>query len=76
MVVMVNLHRSKSKGEIDKSDIGLRLLKLLLLRLYTMLTVNPLRWYEMLICTVMGLLLGLGVGSVVVSVVKHSWWYK
>jgi hypothetical protein len=73
-VVKVIFRRSK-REEIDKSDIGIRLLKLLLIRLYTMLSVNPLKWYEMLICTIMGLLLGLGIGSVLVSNLK-TWWYK
>jgi hypothetical protein len=56
--------------ERESEDIGLRLLKLLLYRLYTMSYVIPLKWYEILIATVMGALLGLGIGSLIGSHLK------
>jgi hypothetical protein len=51
----------------DREDIGLRLLKLLLYRLYSMSYVIPLKWYEMLIAVIMGALAGLGIGGVIYS---------
>jgi hypothetical protein len=51
----------------DREDIGLRLLKLLLYRLYSMSYVIPLKWYEMLIAVIMGVLTGLGIGGVIYS---------
>jgi hypothetical protein len=51
-------------------NVELRLLKLLILRLYTMLSVNPLRWYEMLISVVCGALFGVGLGAILSSYVK------
>jgi xanthine/uracil permease len=54
----------------DTTDIGIRLLKMLLLRLYSMLSTNPLKWYEILISVIMGLLFGLGIGSVMSSSIK------
>jgi hypothetical protein len=67
-------HRRKDKDKeeekLEKTDIGLRLLKELLLRLYSMLSANPLKWYEILISVIMGVLLGLGIGSVLTSYLK------
>jgi hypothetical protein len=51
-------------------NVELRLLKLLILRLYTMLSVNPLKWYEMLIAVVTGALFGVGLGAVISSCIK------
>jgi hypothetical protein len=61
---------SKRKEEDVKTDIGLRLLKELLLRLYSMLSINPLKWYEIIICVIMGVMFGLGIGSVLSSYLK------
>jgi len=52
------------------SNLGLRLVKLLLYRLYSMLSVNPLKWYEIIIAVVMGAFLGLGIGSMAGSLIK------
>jgi len=54
----------------ENTDIGLRLVKILLLRLYTMVSTIPLKWYEILIAVIMGVLLGLGVGSMISGYVK------
>lgn len=51
-------------------NVELRLLKLLILRLYSMLSVNPLRWYEMLIAVITGALFGVGIGAIISSYVK------
>ena len=51
-------------------NVELRLLKLLILRLYSMLSVNPLRWYEMVISVVCGALLGVGLGAILSSYAK------
>ncbi len=59
--------RDKNEG---KEDLGIRLLKLLLYRLYSMSYVIPLKWYEMLIAAIMGVLMGLGIGSLIGSYVK------
>lgn len=61
----------KRKSE-ETRNLGLRLLKMLLLRLYSMLSLNPLRWWEVLIAVVMGVLFGLGVGVMVSSYVRAS----
>jgi hypothetical protein len=62
--------KEPKKESGDKEDIGLRLLKLLLYRLYSMSYVIPLKWYEILIATVMGALLGLGIGGMIYSMVR------
>jgi hypothetical protein len=59
-----------TKRKNNKDDIGLRLVKILLLRLYTMVSTMPLKWYEVVIAVVLGSLLGLGVGTVVVGYLK------
>jgi hypothetical protein len=46
-------------------SVELRLLKTLILRLYQMLSINPLKWYEMVISVVCGALLGVGLGAIV-----------
>jgi hypothetical protein len=51
-------------------SVELRLLKLLILRLYTMLSVNPLKWYEMVIAVLCGGLLGVGLGAIASSYAK------
>jgi hypothetical protein len=61
----------KVKRNSEKEDIGLRLLKLLLYRLYSMSYVIPLKWYEILIAAIMGALMGIGIGSVIGGYVKH-----
>ena len=66
--MMVFKRTSKRKPETE--DLGLRLLKLLLYRLYSMSYVMPLKWYEILIAVVLGVLMGLGIGSVVYSAIK------
>ena len=60
----------RKKSEV--TSLGLRLLKMLLLRLYSMMATNPLKWYEVLIATVMGALCGLGFGVVLASYIKAS----
>jgi hypothetical protein len=35
-----------------------------------MLSVNPLRWYEMLIAVITGALFGVGIGAIISSYVK------
>jgi len=62
--------KNKSQKPKETTDIGIRLLKMLLLRLYTMLTANPLKWYEILISVIMGVLFGLGIGSMISSYIK------
>jgi len=57
----------KNKSE---EDIGVRLLKLLLLRLYHMYSEIPLKWYEMLIPAILGVLFGLGIGIVLGHYIK------
>ena len=64
------LRRNSKDGNKDTTDIGIRLLKMLLLRLYSMLSTMPLKWYEIIISVVMGVLLGLGVGSTISSYIK------
>ena len=54
----------------SKEDLGIRLLKILLLRFYHMYSEIPLKWYEMLITAILGVLLGLGVGIVVGNYIK------
>jgi len=71
-LVMGEIMFKKKNHEEEKTDLGLRLLKTLLLRLYTMLSVNPLKWYEILISVIMGVLFGLGVGVMISSYVKAS----
>jgi hypothetical protein len=52
-----------SMGKVKaSSDIGVRLLKIMLLRLYHMYSEIPLKWYEILIVSVLGVLTGLGFG--------------
>jgi len=63
--IMVEVRKKSSE------DIGVRLLKLLLYRLYSMSYVIPLKWYEILISVVMGALTGIGIGSVIGGYVKH-----
>jgi hypothetical protein len=48
----------------SNNDIGVRLLKIMLLRLYHMYSEIPLKWYEMLIVAILGVLMGLGFGVV------------
>lgn len=63
--------KRKDKNE-ETRNLGLRLLKTLLLRLYSMMATNPLKWWEALIATVMGAMLGLGLGVVLSSYLKAS----
>jgi hypothetical protein len=58
------------KNNDSRGDLGVRLLKILLLRFYHMYSEIPLKWYEMLITAVLGVLLGLGVGIIVGSYIK------
>jgi len=60
----------KVKRKNSSEDIGVRLLKLLLLRFYQLYSEIPLRWYEMLISAVLGVLMGLGLGVVICGVVR------
>lgn len=60
----------RKMSEEEKRSLGLRLLKMLLLRLYSMMTTNPLKWWEALIVVVMGALFGLGFGVVLSSYLK------
>lgn len=61
----------RKKTNVER-DLGLRLLKMLLLRLYSMMSSNPLKWYEVLIAVITGVLFGLGFGVMVSSYVKAS----
>lgn len=61
------MRRRKSDYE---RDLGLRLLKLLLLRLYSMMSTNPLKWWEALIAVVMGALFGVGLSVIFSSYLK------
>jgi hypothetical protein len=54
----------------SKEDLGTRLLKILLLRFYHMYSEIPLKWYEIIIVSVLGVLLGLGVGALIGHYVK------
>jgi len=60
----------KKKNRNSSEDIGVRLLKLLLLRFYQLYSEIPLRWYEMLITAVLGVLMGLGLGVIAYGLVK------
>ena len=53
-------------------SVELRLLKLLILRLYSMLSINPLKWYEMLIVVIMGALFGVGLGAILSSYIRYK----
>lgn len=64
--------RRKREESVVERDLGLRLLKILLLRLYSMMTTNPLKWYEILIAVIMGALFGLGFGVVLSSYLSAS----
>jgi len=67
----VIFRKSNNKNNSENTtDIGLRLLKTLLLRLYAMLSTNPLKWYEIIISVIMGALMGVGIGSVLSSYIK------
>lgn len=61
----------RRKNSVER-DLGLRLLKMLLLRLYSMMSSNPLKWYEVLIAAVFGALFGLGFGAILSSYLKSS----
>jgi hypothetical protein len=52
------------KVKSNSSDLGVRLLKIMLLRLYHMYSEIPLKWYEILIVSILGVLMGLGFGVV------------
>jgi hypothetical protein len=54
----------------SKEDIGVRLLKLLLLRFYQLYSEIPLRWFEQLIPAVLGVLFGLGIGVMIGAIIK------
>jgi len=51
-------------------DVAIRLLKSLLLRLYNMVYEINIRWWEMLIITIVGVLTGLGFGIMLGVIVK------
>lgn len=63
--------RRKKDNNVER-DLGLKLLKMLLLRLYSMMVTNPLKWWEVLIVTVMGLFFGLMGGAILSSYLKAS----
>lgn len=60
---------NKADNEVS-TDVGLRLVKTLLLRLYSMVSTMPLKWYEILIAVVLGSLFGLGIATIVVGYLK------
>ena len=51
-------------------DVAIRLLKSLLLRLYNMVYEINIRWWEMLIITIVGVLTGVGFGIMLGVIVK------
>jgi len=53
------------KVKNSKEDLGIRLLKILLLRLYELYSDIPLKWYEQLIAVIVGALCGLGIGMII-----------
>ena len=72
MMARIVRRRRKREESVVERDLGLRLLKILLLRLYSMMTTNPLKWYEILIAVIMGALFGLGFGVVLSSYLSAS----
>lgn len=60
----------KVRKNDSKEDIGVRLLKLLLLRFYQLYSEIPLRWYEQLIPAILGILCGLGFGVMIGAIIK------
>ncbi len=54
----------------DREEIGLRLLRNLILRIYNMIYDIPLKWWEYLIMGVFGIFTGLGIGIVLSSMIK------
>jgi hypothetical protein len=51
-------------AKMKSSDLGVRLLKIMLLRLYHMYSEIPLKWYEILIVAILGVFMGLGFGMI------------
>jgi len=58
------------KDNEGNEDIGLRLLRNLLLRIYNMIYDIPLKWWEYLIMGVFGIFAGLGVGLILTVMIK------
>jgi len=61
------MRKRKDEGN---EDIGIRLLRNLLLRIYKMVYDIQLKWYETLILVVVGILTGLGFGVVLSALIK------
>jgi hypothetical protein len=60
----------RKKRESGNEDIGIRLLRNLLFRIYNMIYDLPLRWWEYVIMITVGVLSGLGVGMVLSAMIK------
>ena len=60
----------RKKRESGNEDIGIRLLRNLLFRIYNMIYEIPLKWWEYLIIVSVGILSGLGVGMVLSALIK------
>jgi hypothetical protein len=61
---------TKKKKIEGNEDIGLRLLRNLLLRVYNMIYDIPLKWWEYLIMGIFGILTGLGIGLILAVMIK------
>jgi len=66
----MRLKRREGKPGEANNDLGIRLLKVLLIRIYNMIYEIPLRWWEILIATVFGGLMGLGIGVMTYPILK------
>ena len=60
----------KPKEAPGNNDLGIRLLKVLLIRIYNMIYEVPLKWWEILIASVFGGLMGLGVGVMTYPILR------
>jgi len=69
----MRLFRKDKKEETraeGNEDIGIRLLRNLLFRIYNMIYELPLKWWEYLLMIVVGVLSGLGVGIMLSALIK------
>lgn len=67
----MRLMRKRNDNErVENNDLGIRLLKVLLIRIYNMIYEVPLKWWEILIASVFGALMGLGLGVVSYPILK------
>ena len=62
--------KHETKVESNNEDIGIRLLRNLLFRIYNMIYELPLKWWEYLLMISVGVLSGLGVGIIISALIK------